>query len=89
MGELDRRVFRDPIQGSDIQGNPDHVRDSERKAQMVRSTKDLPDNLYNLDRTDPKTAYTIVITSYDTMRVRTTQVVSHWRAPMISFSLRL
>lgn len=57
-------------------GNPSHVSDPTRKERTVDSLDALHERLKSLDPADPKTAYTLVLSSYDTMRKRTTVLVS-------------
>ncbi|KAJ5905904.1 uncharacterized protein N7473_002820 [Penicillium subrubescens] len=48
---------------------------SPAKARTIRSTGELLQKLQGLDEKDAKTAYTLVITTYDTMRRRTIKAV--------------
>ncbi|KAJ5380672.1 uncharacterized protein N7496_003100 [Penicillium cataractarum] len=56
-------------------GDPEHLQDSNRKQRTVKSTADLLKKLDDLDPSDPRTAYTLVVTTYDTMHLRTTRLV--------------
>ncbi|KAJ5883519.1 SNF2-related protein [Penicillium subrubescens] len=69
VGQVDR-FFGNQFRVLIFWGDPDHIGDAERKERTIGSLDDLLDKLHNLAPEDPKSAYTLVISSYDTFRVR-------------------